>query len=123
MLKGAVIIFITAGYSGKKFIFEKVNEACSKTGGPWRGYEKCLPALQAKELGIRTVIIDGPDSWCQTLQDDKLAEKFVGIDFSDAESVFDRCLAAVKKIKKAGVVYADYTYETCFDCTCEDVLA
>ncbi|KAL3140541.1 hypothetical protein ABBQ32_005121 [Trebouxia sp. C0010 RCD-2024] len=78
VLKGAVIVFITAGYSGKKFIFEK-----------------------AKELGVRTVIIDGPDSWCQTLQDEKLAEKFVGIDFSDAETVFDRCLAAVKKIKKA----------------------
>lgn len=25
VLKGAVIVFITAGYSGKKFIFEKVN--------------------------------------------------------------------------------------------------
>ena len=60
--------------------------------------------MQAKELGVRTIIIDGPDSWCQTLQEEKLAEKFVGIDFSDAETVFDRCLAAVKKIKKASVV-------------------
>lgn len=25
VLKGAVIVFITAGYSGKKFIFEKVT--------------------------------------------------------------------------------------------------
>ena len=25
MLKGSVIVFITAGYSGKKFIFEKVT--------------------------------------------------------------------------------------------------
>jgi hypothetical protein len=40
VLRGAVIVFITAGYSGKRFIFEK-----------------------AKELGLRTVIIDGPDSW------------------------------------------------------------
>ena len=27
VLKGAVIVFITAGYSGKKFIFEKVGSA------------------------------------------------------------------------------------------------
>ena len=56
--------------------------------------------MQAKELRVRTVIIDGPDSWCQTLQTEKLIEKFVGIDFSNAETVFDRCLAAVKKVKK-----------------------
>ena len=40
ILRGAVIVFITAGYSGKRFIFEK-----------------------AKELGVRSVIVDGPDSW------------------------------------------------------------
>ena len=57
---------------------------------------------------MRTVIIDGPDSWCQTLQEEKLAEQFVGIDFSDAETVFDRCLAAVKKIKKAGVICTEH---------------
>ena len=56
--------------------------------------------MQAKELGVRTVIIDGPDSWSQTLQDEKMIEKFIGIDFSDADTVFDKCLAAVKKVKK-----------------------
>ena len=61
--------------------------------------------MQAKELGVRTVIIDGPDSWCQTLQTEKLIEKFVGIDFSDAETVFDRCLAAVKKVKKVWTIH------------------
>lgn len=38
VLKGAVMVFVTAGYSGKRFIFEK-----------------------AKELGVRTVVLDGPD--------------------------------------------------------------
>ena len=185
VLKGAVIVFITAGYSGKKFIFEKVivgahqrlggtdyidlilwkKQAClcaaltvnicaspsvhvsanspqsvgtrtrdcanyvlaGTNKDSYAGWDvhcsrlahislaSCLdamymptlasdlPAMQAKELGVRTIIIDGPDSWCQTLQEEKLAEKFVSIDFSDAETVFDRCLAAVKKIKKAGV--------------------
>ncbi len=60
----------------------------------------CVSVVQAKELGVRSVIIDGPDSWCQTLQDDKMIEKFIGIDFSDAESVFDKCLAACKKVQK-----------------------
>lgn len=38
VLKGAVMVFVTAGYSGKRFIFEK-----------------------AKELGVRSIIVDGPD--------------------------------------------------------------
>ena len=29
VLKGAVIVFITAGYSGKRFIFEKVGQSAS----------------------------------------------------------------------------------------------
>ena len=65
------------------------------------------------------MIIDGPDSWCQTLQAEKLAEKFVGIDFSDAETVFDRCLAAVKKIKKAGVAYTDRNMKDVCLCMCK----
>ncbi len=56
--------------------------------------------MQAKELGVRSVIIDGPDSWCQNLQDVNMIEKFIGIDFSHAESVFDKCLAACKKVQK-----------------------
>jgi hypothetical protein len=60
----------------------------------------CASVVQAKELGVRSVIIDGPDSWCQTLQDDNMIEKFIGIDFSDAEAVFDKCLAACKKVQK-----------------------
>ena len=37
-LDGKVIVFITAGYSGKRFIFER-----------------------ARKLGIRSVVIDSPD--------------------------------------------------------------
>jgi hypothetical protein len=77
VLRGAVIVIITAGYSGKRFIFEK-----------------------AKELGVRTVIIDGPDSWSQQLEKEGVIEKFVGLDMSDADTVFDRCLGAMQKIKK-----------------------
>jgi hypothetical protein len=38
VLRGTVVVFVTAGYSGKRFIFER-----------------------AKELGVRSVVLDGPD--------------------------------------------------------------
>jgi carnosine synthase len=69
VLKGAVIAFITAGYSGKRFIFEK-----------------------AKELGVKTIILDGPDSWAQLLKDEGVISAFVPIDFSHPTDVFDQCL-------------------------------
>ena len=53
--------------------------------------------MQAKELGVRSVVIDGPDSWSQTLETDGIIEKFIGVDFSDAETVFDLCLKAIRK--------------------------
>jgi len=54
---------------------------------------------KAHELGVKSIILDGPDSWAQSLQDDGKIEKFVGIDFSDSESAFERCVAAISKIK------------------------
>lgn len=52
---------------------------------------------QARELGVRSVIIDGPDSWSQSLVKDGIVERFIGLDFSDADTVFERCLEAIKK--------------------------
>eukprot|EP00892_Ulva_mutabilis_P007810 jgi/Ulvmu1/5400/UM022_0195.1 len=76
VLRGAVVVFITAGYSGKRFIFER----CA-------------------ELGVRSVIIDGPESWSQQLVEDGLAEDFIGIDFGDAETLFDRLLDACRQVR------------------------
>ena len=56
---------------------------------------------QAKELGIKSVVLDGPDSWCRELEADGTIAKFVGIDFAEADTVFERCLAAIKQAKKA----------------------
>lgn len=75
VLKGAVMVFVTAGYSGKRFIFEK-----------------------AKELGVRSVVIDGPDSWVQLLEKEGTIEAFLPIDFSNAETVFDRCCEAIRRV-------------------------
>lgn len=76
-LKGAVVVFVTAGYSGKRFIFER-----------------------AKELGVRSIVLDGPDSWAQTLVDDGVVERFVPVDFGDADGVLDAALAALAAAKR-----------------------
>ncbi|KAI8466821.1 MAG: ATP-grasp domain-containing protein [Monoraphidium minutum] len=73
VLKGAVVAFITAGYSGKRFVFEK-----------------------AAELGVKCIVIDAPDSWAQLMEGEGVISKFVPVDFSDAENVFDHCLEGVK---------------------------
>ena len=46
VLRGAVMVFVSAGYSSKRFILEK-----------------------AKELGVRSVVIDGPQSWSKASVD------------------------------------------------------
>lgn len=55
---------------------------------------------KAKELGVRAVVLDGPDSWAQTMVTDGIVEKFVGLDFTDADTVFDRCVSAINAIRK-----------------------
>lgn len=45
-------------------------------------------------------MLDGPDSWVQALAADKTIEQFIPIDFSDAESVFERCCQAITRARK-----------------------
>ena len=75
VLKGAVVVFITAGYSGKRFIFER-----------------------CKQLGVRSVVVDGPDSWSEQLVADGLAEDFVALDFGDADTLFNRLLQTCRQV-------------------------
>ncbi len=51
-------------------------------------------------VSCRLVIIDGPDSWAKELVDERVAEKFYGIDFTDESTIFDRCLASIKEAEK-----------------------
>eukprot|EP00775_Hariotina_reticulata_P008709 gene8709-8890_t len=78
VLKGSVVAFITAGYSGKRFIFEK-----------------------AHELGVKCVVLDAPDSWAQLMEKEGIISKFMPIDFADAEHVFDNCLKALRSASAA----------------------
>eukprot|EP01026_Neomeris_dumetosa_P072732 TRINITY_DN7416_c0_g1_i2.p1 TRINITY_DN7416_c0_g1~~TRINITY_DN7416_c0_g1_i2.p1 ORF type:complete len:371 (+),score=42.10 TRINITY_DN7416_c0_g1_i2:66-1115(+) len=76
ILKGSVMVFVTAGSSGKRFIYKR-----------------------AKQLGVRTIIIDGPDSWSQYLAKEGVIEKFFPLDMTDADSVFERCMKVLKSVQ------------------------
>ena len=58
VLCGKNIAFVTAGYPGKRFIYEK-----------------------AKSLGVNVTIIDSPNSWSRALVDVGIIRHFVGVDF------------------------------------------
>lgn len=70
------MVFVTAGYSGKRFIFEK-----------------------AKELGVRTVILESEDSWAKTLETEGIVEKFISVDMSDIDMVLEHMVEAIQRVQ------------------------
>jgi len=58
VIRGKRIAFITSGYAGKRFIYEK-----------------------ARQLGVVSTIIDPPDSWAKALMPEGVIDTFIGIDF------------------------------------------
>ncbi|KAJ1454862.1 ATP-grasp domain-containing protein [Pelagophyceae sp. CCMP2097] len=76
MLHGASIVFFTPGYEGKRFIYER-----------------------ARELGVKAVIIDQYGSWAESLVDDHIITKFIGMDLHrDSEVVFRDALAQIEAL-------------------------
>jgi len=76
LLGGATIVFFTAGYAGKRFVFER-----------------------ARQLGVKSVIIEHPDSWSRQLLNEGVIAKFIPIDMSqDAEAVFQQSLQAIQSL-------------------------
>lgn len=76
MLHGATLVFFTAGYAGKRFVFER-----------------------ARQLGVKTVIIEHPDSWARTLVDEGVIAKFIPIDMSqDPAAVFEQSVKAIQNL-------------------------
>merc|ERR1712232_443827 len=84
LLKGSTIVFASAGYPGKRFIYER-----------------------AAELGVKSVIIDNPDSWSRGLVDEGIIAKFLPVDMSlSSEAVFEECLKAIKTLGVDGLTGA-----------------
>ncbi|CAE8588395.1 unnamed protein product [Polarella glacialis] len=74
LIEGAVIVFFTTGYEGKRFIYEK-----------------------AHALGVRSVLIDSAGSWSEKLVEEGLAVKFIALDMSmSSDEVFREALKAIE---------------------------
>eukprot|EP00190_Bangiopsis_sp_CCMP1999_P001673 CAMPEP_0198729044 /NCGR_PEP_ID=MMETSP1475-20131203/13952_1 /TAXON_ID= ORGANISM="Unidentified sp., Strain CCMP1999" /NCGR_SAMPLE_ID=MMETSP1475 /ASSEMBLY_ACC=CAM_ASM_001111 /LENGTH=545 /DNA_ID=CAMNT_0044491581 /DNA_START=10 /DNA_END=1643 /DNA_ORIENTATION=- len=75
LMRGANVLIIQGGYSGKKFIYEKL-----------------------KELGVRVTVMDGPESYWKIAAEEGLIQSFVEIDFSDNATVFERAIDIVMSL-------------------------
>jgi hypothetical protein len=64
LLAGKRIAFITAGYPGKRFIYEKANT-----------------------LDVEITIIDSPESWSRHLVHEGIIKNFVGVDFGQSSEI------------------------------------
>jgi len=81
LLDGATVVFFTAGYPGKRFVFER-----------------------AAQLGIKTVVIEHPDSWAKGLVDEGIIAKFIPVDMGrPAEEVLAESLAQIKGLGADGL--------------------
>jgi len=81
LTRGSTVVFTSAGYPGKRFIFER-----------------------AAELGIKSVIIDHPDSWSRGLVEEGIIAKFLPVDMSkSSEEVYAQALDLIRQLGEDGV--------------------
>mmetsp|Transcript_6663 Transcript_6663/g.14559 ORF Transcript_6663/g.14559 Transcript_6663/m.14559 type:complete len:622 (-) Transcript_6663:138-2003(-) len=81
LVRGATVVFVSAGYAGKRFIFER-----------------------AATLGIKSVIIDHPDSWSKGLVAEGIAAKFLPVDMSQSSNeVYRQCEDLLRHLGEDGV--------------------
>eukprot|EP00871_Galdieria_phlegrea_P003506 jgi/Galph1/4156/GphlegSOOS_G2841.1 len=78
LLRGAKVLIVQAGYSGKRFIYERL-----------------------KELGVEVVIMDGPDSWARTLLEEGIIIEYLEIDFTEYQTVFERAMNLIHRLEYA----------------------
>lgn len=81
LVNGATVVWFTAGYAGKRFVFER-----------------------AAQLGIRSVVIEHPDSWVKDLVDEGIISKFIPVDMGrSADEVLQESLAHIKSLGQDGL--------------------
>jgi carnosine synthase len=81
LVRGATVVFISAGYPGKRFIFE------------------CAAAL-----GIKSVILDHPDSWSRQLVSEGIVAKFIPVDMSQSsEDVYRQASRRIRQLGEDGL--------------------
>jgi len=81
LVRGATVVFVSAGYPGKRFIFER-----------------------AAALGIKSVIIDHPDSWSRGLVAEGIIAKFLPVDMSQSsDEVFRQSADLIRQLGDDGL--------------------
>eukprot|EP00405_Crypthecodinium_cohnii_P018813 CAMPEP_0206482574 /NCGR_PEP_ID=MMETSP0324_2-20121206/38948_1 /ASSEMBLY_ACC=CAM_ASM_000836 /TAXON_ID=2866 /ORGANISM="Crypthecodinium cohnii, Strain Seligo" /LENGTH=591 /DNA_ID=CAMNT_0053960533 /DNA_START=140 /DNA_END=1915 /DNA_ORIENTATION=+ len=81
LTKGATVVFVSAGYPGKRFIYER-----------------------AAALGVKSVILDHPDSWSKGLVEEGIIAKFLPVDMSQSsDEVFKEAVRAISELGKDGI--------------------
>lgn len=81
LVAGSTVVFFTAGYAGKRFVFER-----------------------AAQLGVRSVVIEHPDSWAKGMVKEGLISKFLPVDMSQsADQVLQQSLELIKGLGQDGV--------------------
>jgi len=81
LVRGATVVFTSAGYPGKRFIFER-----------------------AAALGIKSVIIDHPDSWSRALVKEGIVAKFLPVDMSQSgEDVYRQAESLIRQLGDDGM--------------------
>lgn len=79
--RGATVAFVSAGLPGKKFTFER-----------------------AAALGIKSVVIDHPDSWAKSMLAEGLIAKFLPVDMSQgSDAIFEQSFELIKELGEDGV--------------------
>uniref|UniRef100_A0A7S1TGQ0 ATP-grasp domain-containing protein n=1 Tax=Compsopogon caeruleus TaxID=31354 RepID=A0A7S1TGQ0_9RHOD len=76
LVRGANVLIIMGGYSGKQFIYEKLQE-----------------------LGILVTILDGPNSPWKIAHQEKVIHDFIELDLTDWDTVFERAMEAVVAVE------------------------
>jgi biotin carboxylase len=74
LMRGSNILIIQGGYSGKKFIYERL-----------------------RELGVHVTIMDGPDTIWRAEAEKGTITEFIPLDFTDNETVFARAMDAIEE--------------------------
>jgi len=82
LCQGATMVFVCSGLRGKRFVLEK-----------------------AAELGIKSVVLDQPDSWSRELVAEGIIAKFLPVDMSQSsEEVFKQSLELIKGLPEDGLL-------------------
>jgi len=81
LMKGATVVFVSAGLPGKRFTIEL-----------------------AASLGIKPVILEHPDSWSRCLVEEGVAAKFLPVDMTQSsDTIFEESLKLIRELGEDGV--------------------